>query len=174
MPDPVSARFPGADPRILHFLEAWKQARNGRLVPFRHDFEPLHVPRLLEFVWIYQYRPERGDYVCQLAGERINENWGRSIKGLTLREIVGEVDHPILMERWKLLLETPLVQYGSFSEWQTAVQSFSAERLLLPMASRDGEVDTVLGLALYQIALPDPSRSPPYASNIIRVPCAEI
>ena len=104
------------------------------MVPFRHDLEPLDVPRLLEFAWIYKYEPERGDYVCQLAGEKINENWGRSINGLTLREIVGEIDHQVLLERWKLVRETPLIQYGSFSEWQPAVRSFAAERLLLPMA----------------------------------------
>ena len=174
MSDPVSAKFPCADRRILDFLAAWKQARGSRLVPFRHDFEPLDVPRLLEFAWIYKYEPERGDYVCQLAGEKINENWGRSINGLTLREIVGEFDHPVLLERWKLVRETPLIQYGSFSEWQPAVRSFAAERLLLPMASRDGKVDTVLGLALYDISLPDPSRPPPFARNLIRVRCDEI
>ena len=78
------------------------------------------------------------------------------------------------LERWKLVRETPLIQYGSFSEWQPAVRSFAAERLLLPMASRDGKVDTVLGLALYDISLPDPSRPPPFARNLIRVRCDEI
>jgi hypothetical protein len=174
MTDSISTKLPGADPRILHFLAAWKSARADRLVPFRHEFEPLNVPRLLEYVWIYKFEPELDDYVCQLAGEKINENWGRSIKGLTLREIVGEIDHPVLQDRWKTVLETPLIQYGTFSEWQPAVQTFEAERLLLPMASRDGKVDNVLGLALYRISLPDPSRPPPFASNIIRVRCDEI
>ena len=68
MTDLISAKFPGADTRVLHFLEAWKQARGDRLVPYRGDFEPLSVPRLLEYAYIYRYDPERGDYVCELSG----------------------------------------------------------------------------------------------------------
>lgn len=170
-PDAV---FREADPKVMDFLGAWKSARNGRLVPFRHEFDPLAAPSLLRFAWIYRFDQEVGDYVCQLAGEAINDTWGRRINSLTLLEIVGEHDHPVVTARWKKVLETPLVQYGSFSNSNPIILNFEAERLVLPMASRSGEIDTILGLSLYRISLPDMDRPPPFAKMVKLIPCSAL
>lgn len=170
----ADAVFGKANPKVLAFLEAWKSARGGRLVPFRHDFDPLAAPSLLRYAWIYRFDQARGDYVCELAGEEVNDTWGRRINSLTLLEIVGERDHAVVTARWKKVRETPLVQYGSFSNSNPIILKFEAERLVLPMASRSGEIDTVLGLSLYRISLPDTDRPPPFAKAVKLIPCSAL
>lgn len=178
-PDPHSdtdadVAFRDADPKVLAFLGAWKSARGDRLVPFRHDFDPLAVPSLLRCAWIYRFDKARGDYVCELAGEEINDTWGRSIKSLTLFEIVGPRDHAVVTARWKKVLEGPLVQFGWFSDSNPVTLNFEAQRLVLPLASRSGELDTVLGFSLYRISLPDTDRPPPFVKTVKRVPCSAL
>lgn len=170
----VEARLPGADPRIFEFLDAWRSARRGTMVPYRHDFEPMSVVKLLPHVWLYRYEPEHADFVCRLAGEEVNAAWGHSIRGETLRRVLGEADHPTVFRRWQQIVSVPLLHYGSAVERLSAMETRSAERLLLPMASDDDTVDYVLGLSLYRISLASANRTPLVPEDIIRIPCAEV
>ena len=122
----VESRLAGADPRILVFFHAWNAARRRTLVPLRSDFDPMLIQSLLAHVWLYRFDPAVGDFVCKLAGEEVNLAWGRSIKGRTLREIVGAADHPIMMARWRKLLTVPLLHYGSASERLSELETQTA------------------------------------------------
>lgn len=170
----VEARLAGADPRIFEFLSAWRAARRGTMVPFRRDFDPLSIPRLLPHIWLYRYEPAAGDFVCRLAGEEVNAAWGRSIRGETLRTVVGEADHPTVFRRWQQIVSVPLLHYGSAVERLSALELRSAERLLVPLASDDETVDGVLGLSLYTISAANQDRTPLVPEDIIRIPCAEV
>jgi hypothetical protein len=170
----VESRLVAADPRIFEFFHAWRSARRKSLVPLRTDFEPLEIPALLRYVWIYRFDPDLGDFVCKLAGEDINTAWGRSIKGMTLREIVGPADHPVMMGRWTQLLTVPLLHYGSATERLSEMETQVAERLLLPLASDDDTIDHVLGISLYTISGANRTRTPLVPADIVQIPCAEV
>ena len=100
---------------------------------------------------MYRFDPDAGDYVCQLAGESVNDAWGKSIKGRTIRSIVGEEDYPICKERWDRIIGEPAVQYGAVEEKLSALNAWHAERLIFPMASDDGTIDVILGISLYNL-----------------------
>lgn len=170
----VEARLPGADSRVFEFLDAWRSARRGTMVPFRNDFDPLSVPNLLPHIWLYRFDPALGDFVCRLAGEEVNAAWGRSIRGERLREVLGEADHPTVLRRWKQIVTVPLLHYGSAIERLSAQDTRSAERLLVPLASDDETVDFVMGLSLYRFSAADRTRMPLVAEDITQIPCAEV
>lgn len=170
----METRLSGADPRIFAFLNAWRAARRDTMVPFHRDFEPLGIPSLLPHVWLYRYDPTQGDFVCRLAGEEVNAAWERSIKGETLRQILGEEDHPTVLRRWKQIVTVPLLHYGSAVERLSAHQTRSAERLLVPLASDDETVDYVLGLSLYRISAASRTRMPLVPEDIVQIPCTEV
>lgn len=169
----LAERLPDAHPAILRFFEAWTSVRQGRLVPRKPDFDPRHIPSLLTNVYLYRFDSDRRDFVCLLSGERINQAWNRSIRGLTLREILGERDHPTVLQRWRSIIETPLVHYGSESERLSRLDTQRAERLILPLESDNG-IDHVIGLSLYTVGLADPDRQPLISSDIVRIPCIEL
>lgn len=170
----VRSRLPDADPRIHTFFAAWNAARHGKPIPSRRDFDPLAVAPLLKFVWIYRYEPDIPDFVCRLAGENVNDAWGRSIKGRRLLDIVGAADHPVVMERWLRILREPSIQYGARQERLSALDLHRAERLILPLTGDSGEAEFVLGISLYTVAHPDPNRPPLISEDIVRIPCAEM
>lgn len=167
-------RLPGADPRIFAFFRAWRAARREAMVPQRADFDPLGVPVLLPHVWLYRFDAGLGDFVCRLAGEEVNAAWGRSIRGRALREVVGPADHPVVLRRWRQIVGVPLIHYGAAAERLSALETRSAERLLLPLASDGDAVDHVLGISLYRISGASRSRSPLVPEDIVQIPCAEL
>ncbi len=164
----------GADPRVFEFLHAWRATRTEGPVPFRAHFDPLTIPGLLKFVWLYRFDLDRGDFVCQLAGEGVNDAWGQGIKVRTLREIVGGEDHAIVSGRWREVVGQELIHYGKARERLSKQQTRRAERILAPMKSKDGVVDVILGMSLYRIGPVDRERPALVPEDIIRVPCAEL
>jgi len=163
-----------ADPRIAAFLNAWRDARHGALVPYKHDFDPLSVPSLLRYVWLYRYDSEIGDFICLLAGENVNTAWGRSIKNARLRDVVGAADHPTVLKRWKEIVGRPAAIHGAKDERLTAHETWRAERMILPLRSDTDEADHVIGLSLYRLALPDEQRQPLISEDITMIPCENL
>lgn len=170
----AEVRLSGADPRIFRFLNAWRQARKGRLVPEKRDFDPLNVPDLLPYTWLYRYRPELGDFVCRLAGEEVNAAWGASIKGKTLKEVVGDKDHEIVLQRWRSILTVPQSLYGKSDERLTEITHRSAQRLLLPLTDPDGLPAFMLGISLYTFSKNTKPRPTLEESDIIQIPCVDL
>ena len=165
--------LPGADRRIFLFFEAWLKARDGAAVPFRRDFHPDSIPSLLGFIWLYRYDSSKEDFVVQLAGESINDAWGRGIKGLTLRDIVGDADYPVVRERWLGIVNRPAVQYGAAQEQLSAIEAWNAERLQMPMRSDDGAIDVVIGVSLYKLELTTSKRTAVIPEDVIQFPCED-
>ncbi len=163
-----------ADHRLSTFLDAWRASRSDALVPNKRAFNPLDVPSLLRFTWLYRYDPAAGDFVCQLAGEDVNRAWGGPIKSKTLRQVIGEDDHRIVSPRWHAIIDTPLVQYGARNEKLSSQDLWRAERLLLPLTSTGDKPDHVIGVSLYRLAGRETAHAPLNVEDIRQVHCADI
>jgi hypothetical protein len=171
----TQAHLSDADPRILDFLNAWRAARRGNeIVPLKKNFDPMRVPTLLQFMWLYRFDPSNGNYLCRLAGEEVNAAWGYSIKGKSLAQIVGPVDYPTVLKRWHMITNTPLVQYGTARERLTEQTTQQAERMLVPLKDTSGATSYVLGVSLYRYVNFEPVHIPPLSGNIVRIACADI
>ncbi|WP_281016765.1 MULTISPECIES: PAS domain-containing protein [unclassified Minwuia] len=163
------------DPRLHRFLDVWRAARGDATVPLRKAFDPTSVPSLLSNIYIYRFHEDAGDYVCELAGEHVNDAYGRAIRGETLLQIVGARDHPVITERWERILGVPCVHYGTANEILSNARLTQAERLLLPFASAaDQPADTIIGVGLYSSRRRWPDQPPLLPSDIVQIPCSEI
>lgn len=164
----------GADERLIAFLEAWRNSRSGAVHPNKRNFDPFQVPTLLRYTWLYRYDPALSDFVCLLAGEDVNRAWGGPIKGKPLREIVGDVDHPTVLQRWLQIVQTPLVQYGAKDERLSNQDLWRAERLLMPLSSVSDQADHVIGISLYRLAAHEELHAPLISEDIKQIPCTDI
>ncbi|UUX49128.1 PAS domain-containing protein [Nisaea acidiphila] len=143
-------QLPAPSEPALSFLEAWKAARRGNTVPQKRDFDPLLVPQLLPYIWIYQHDPETDLYRCRLAGEKIHDAWGGSIMGKSSLEILGGPDNDVVTEIWRAVLGTPLVHYGS-DERLSGTMLYRAERMVAPLADAGDTPAFILGISLYAL-----------------------
>ena len=168
----------GADPRIAELLDAWRAARHGDLVARRSAFDPLTIARMLEYVWIYRVALERGDYVCDLAGEEVNAAWGCSIKGRTLTEIVGSANRDTLAQRWDDARDGPAILYSTTVHLPDPHVVHRVERLVLPMTGRTGQIDSMLGISLYDLRhdglSADSDAGPVIPADVLRIPATDL
>ncbi|MDF1734279.1 MAG: PAS domain-containing protein [Minwuia sp.] len=174
IPEDVRQLLHAAGRPALTLLNCWCGMRVGRAVPGRQDFDPTRLGRYLAKVYLYGFDDAAGDFICRLAGEQVHEAWGVRIKGLSLREVVGDANHPAALERWRGVVETPLVQYGILEEKVGRKSKRIGERLIVPMRDDDHQIRLVLGLGDYEVRQNDRDWIQPVWSDVIRIPCADI
>ena len=154
-------------------LDHWRSIRNGRQVPRKADFDPMQVHDLLSNLWIYEFDREINDFVCRLAGESIHSAWGRRVKGLTYREIVGDAHHPAALERWRYLLERPAIQHSFRGDLDRSAPYRVAERLVLPLASVDVP-DRLLGYSRYELGQDQVAVRPDLWDDVTVIDCKDL
>lgn len=168
--DRILSEFSAEARRVL---DVWLACRKGALVPRQADLDPMLLSGQLAAIYIYRYDPELDDFVCRLAGEAINQAWGHSIRGATLRDIVGVLLHPAALERWKAIIRTPHVQHGRIDRDIDGTSEMIAERLVLPMRG-DGEPDRVLGFGSYVHRQSDRDQTPPVWDDVVTINCRDL
>ena len=163
-----------AHQHITLLLGAWMKARHGALVPFRRNLTPDSFASVLPYVWIYRFEEDLGDFVCKISGERINDAWGQSLRGVRFRDVVGKDAHAAALQRWKAVLNTPSIQYGKITGAPPDDGITIAERLVLPLADADGTVCYTIGLSVYPFRQDDRNRTPPVWDDVTIIPCADL
>lgn len=169
------ADLPDPHPYIMQLLDAWREARDGDMVPLKRRFDPSGIPALLAKVWLYARDSVGPEYRCRLAGEDINRTWGRSIAGNTARSLFGADDSAVIAEIWDQVLDTPLIHYGK-AEQMLETSFYAAERIVVPLASdgNDGTTGYVLGISLYGSTRLDKVRPEQILTNAFQIHCADI
>lgn len=174
IPEDVLLRLAEAGRPSLSLLNCWCAMREGQDVPSRRNFDPTLLGRYLAKVYLYAFDEARGDFVCRLAGEEVNEAWGGSIKGRAFREVVGDDHHAAALARWRAIIETPLVQFGVMEDEVGRDRRRVGERLVTPVRDENGATLMILGLGDYIVRQNDRTWISPVWNRIVRIPCAEI
>ncbi len=167
--------FPlGTDKRIFQALDVWRAARKGKLVPRKRDIDPIAMPGLLRYAYIFFAEPHSDQITCLLAGEDINDAWGGPIKGKTLEDIYGDEDYVVLKQRWRMMLDEPLILYGKKTEHYRRRFAWSAERLIMPLTSSGDEPDHAFGITLYELSTGHNVRPILHEDDYVAIPCDQV
>jgi hypothetical protein len=130
---------------LRDLIAYWLDKRCDRLLPARHDIDPIDIPWALAQIWMCDVQPEDGRYRYRLAGEQINAYWGYNIGGKYLDEIVPEQRLTLESGRYLSVSDGPSIVHDIGWVFLTEELCATGERIILPL-SRDGQkVDTLLG-----------------------------
>ena len=165
--------LPAPSDAARQFIDAWKAARQGRLIPRKQDFDPLTVFPLLPNLWIYHYDRKEDLFRCRLAGENINKAWGRSIAGKLSQDIFGARDNAAVVAIWKKILDVPLIHFAKL-ERLSGNRLYVAERTVTPLADATGRGCYVLGLSLYALAGAQNLEPPKIPANAYHILCEDL
>lgn len=137
------------DGRLRQFLRHWAAQRGDALLAPRSKIDPLAMRECLPHLWIYRWDDGQGDFVCNLAGEAVNEAWGFGLAGRSLQQVMGAANAAVVGERYRQVLRLPALQYS----WRPIAPGNAVEkvchRLILPVADADGTAAAVLGMTVY-------------------------
>lgn len=136
--------------RFRSVFRHWNALRGDRLMPARSEIDPMAIRSALPCIWIYE-READGVFRCRLAGEEINTANGRSIQGLTAREIIGPKFDQVLHKRWNYILDKPSIFHGNTTN---SPARRVVERLCLPLSDASGRPKFTVGLTDYYDVVP--------------------
>lgn len=135
---------------LRRFAANWVAARGGRLMPMRRDFDPMAVPRLLGRLWLCDFLPAERRFVYRLAGEEINDVYGRSLKGLDLEQVITAGSYTNIHRRLLATIETPGIVHVIGRIYIDSDRLLVGERVILPLADEAGEARFVLGATVIE------------------------
>lgn len=143
------------DPEHQTLLRWWLDARCGREMPARIDFDPIDHPDLLPRLFLVSVNPRPPHFQYRLCGTEIDLQQGYSMTGHTVEEVFSGELLRFNLERFVDTAFNRRISYHSthFSNDNSA-KATRFTRLLLPLGGADGRVDTILGSRLMS------SRSP--------------
>ena len=143
------------DAELRELYDYWRaQHRDGRL-PRRGDIDPLEVPRLLKSLALLEVVGDAEDFVFVLAGSRIEEVHGRTLKGVTLGELREGLEETPSAGDYVAAVRSGEPQYQQSNLKEYGKEHWACRRLILPLSSDGERVDCLLMGAVFS-SLRDP------------------
>ena len=110
----------------------------------RGDINPLEVPRLLKSLALLEVVGDAEDFVFVLAGSRIEEVHGRSLKGVTLGELRKDREQTPSAGDYVAAARSGEPQYQQTDLKEYGKEHWACRRLILPLSSDGKRVDCLL------------------------------
>lgn len=136
------------DPSLRRLYANWLSRRLESWPVRRQDLDPAELEPWLGFLVVYDYLPDRNDYICRVQGERAESHVGLDMQGALLSrypepllsEVRGQYDR-VRAAQEPLLVHFRLTAVRAGRAVSTPVR---AEKLVLPLSHSDGTIDSFL------------------------------
>ena len=134
------------DPEHRALFRWWLEARGGRVMPARGDFDPLEHPALLARLFLVAVASEPPYFRYRLCGTEIDAQQGYSMTGRTFEELFSGELLRFTTERFADAAFNRRISYHTthFSNDNT-LKATRFTRLLLPLSDDGVRVDTIIG-----------------------------
>jgi hypothetical protein len=131
--------------RLRTLLEHYLEVRGARRMPSRRDIDALRLGPVLPIIWISEYEPAAGTFRYRLAGEEVNQVWGRSVAGCLLSDFVQPERFKATNDAFLKVLREEAALVASGPVYRCTDRIGLGERLVLPLSSDGETADGLLG-----------------------------
>ena len=143
-----------ANPAVQGLHDYWlSHAAPGGLMP-REAFDPIDLGALLSNVLFIEVTPKPGDLKIRVAGQEIEERYGRSLRGLSIFETFPMVRRKDTSHQWSEILSDGLPKYRRGPMVFPNGRVFESERIMLPLSAQGArppsEVAFILAAIFYR------------------------
>ena len=143
-----------ASPRVHYLYRYWfRLTDRGGLMP-RQVFDPVDLGKLLSNVLFIEVVSNPCDLKIRVAGQEIEERYGRSLRGMSIFETFPLVRRKDTSHQWSEILADRQPKYRRGPMVFPNDRVFEAERIMLPLsADREGaaqDVAFILAAIFYQ------------------------
>ena len=129
--------------RVL--LQHYLAARGAKRLPSRHDIDAACLGPVLSIIWVNEYEPESGTFRYRLAGEAVNEVFGRSVAGRLLSDFVVGDRYDAANGNFLKIIGEEVALLASGPIYRCADRIAMGERLALPLSSDGVAADGIIG-----------------------------
>jgi hypothetical protein len=138
-----------AHPKIKAIHEYWRKAMPAPgTLPGRKHIDPVHIPQLLENVWLLDVVGEPIRLRFRLLGGALRQMGIRAVPGQYVDEIADPNSAPVEQMRRAAAERRPVWFRGPATAPHRS-QMFTLERIHLPLAADGEQVDMLLCLTVF-------------------------
>ncbi|MFQ5772966.1 MAG: PAS domain-containing protein [Kiloniellaceae bacterium] len=138
--DPVDIK----DPRLRDLYNYWESKKRGDRLPARADIDPVEIPGLLRNVALVRVIGDAEDFEIVLAGSRIEEVHGRSLKGVSISTLREKLETSPAIRQYAEVVRHAEPRYREGDLKIFGKEHWWSHRLLLPLSSDGKRVDMML------------------------------
>jgi len=136
-------------PALREVAAYWQEARGSRRMPGWKDIDPAAIARHLPIVWSWRYDRHADTFTGRLAGEEITEVFGKSLRGVPMREFFADWQYDLIFARHRRVVTEPAFAHGAGPVFIHAGRSGMGERVILSLANDGILGDGILGATVY-------------------------
>src|SRR5262249_15711654 len=134
-------------------LRHWLEQRGEELAPRRSAIDPTAIGPILSSVWMCDYLPADRRFRMRLAGEDINQVYGRNITTSSFEDIITPALLLDAIRRYRGVVEEPAIMQCAGHIYLASNRSEVGERLVLPLADNNGAIRHLIGATVYRTNL---------------------
>lgn len=120
------------------------------MMPAWAMLQPSALAKQLPILWAYKYEPDTGRFVGRLAGGKISQMFGKSIRGMPMEDIFDPGAFEWAHHLYHRVVEEPAVYYSSGQIYSHLERHGLGERIILPLSSDGISADGLLGATEYR------------------------
>ena len=152
----------------MHLLRHWLDCRGDAVAPRRSAIDATAIAPILAGVWLCDYEPAGRRFRMRLAGETINDLYGRNITQCYFEEIIEPTLLDDMLRRYRRVVEEPAILHCAGHIYLASQRSEVGERLVLPLADESGAIMHVIGASVYKANLP-PREGPITRESMVEI-----
>ncbi|MBN9546231.1 MAG: PAS domain-containing protein [Alphaproteobacteria bacterium] len=143
-----------SSPAIRQVAIHWNEARRSGLMPAWSDIRPAAMAEQLPIIWSYRFDRDRKEFTARLAGDHIEQIFGKSFRKLSLGDAHSEGSFSWAHALLERVVTEPALHRSYGRVFKHLGRSGYGERIALPL-SADGVVsDGILGATEYHYFRP--------------------
>jgi hypothetical protein len=136
-------------PLLREVAAHWSKAKAGKRLPAWKNIDPIALARHLPNLWSWRYEADHDRFVGRLAGEEINELFGRNLRGVPMEEFFAGCRYETIFERHKRVVSGPCVMRQRGLVFNHVGRLGSGERIILPLSGDGLRADGIIGATVY-------------------------
>lgn len=140
-------------PALRALAEHWQQARGERRMPGWSGIDALKLGPHLANIWAWKYDAATDSFTGRLAGEAINAIFGRSLRGVAMREFFSPAAYALVFPRHRRVVTEPCLAHGSGPVFLHVGRRGHGERIILPLAEDGTHGDGLIGMTVYDLPM---------------------
>jgi len=138
------------DPKLERLFNYWSDKAVSNRPAARAAIDPTELGDLIKNLAYLDFDSDRNDYVFTLAGSRVEEMTGRSLRGVYLSEVVDGPHLAQTLARFTMVMEHGEPHYCECNLAFLGRPQWPARRLLLPLSRNGRKADSLLFAAVLQ------------------------
>ena len=138
------------DPRLTALLAYWRGIRGDDVIPRKQRFDPVAIPELLPYIYLWSYDERSNEFLFRLAGEHILAMFGREPKpGMTMADCMPASFVETIRRRYLRIVEERVLMYDRGTVRTSEGKEVSSERIILPLSDDGIAVTHLVGATIY-------------------------